>query len=556
MLAFVSAFLGALFLIIIIAVQVVSSVYTDNYVKHNVYVQQSNFDQSINTLLINTNFNLIKLFSNENISEIDKSNENSKNEVLIAQYTELSLSDELYDGVSLYYNDSLIAETEKMTYIEKKQRDLVINSTENLVYIDTVEHNGTNNLIFGKKINDNYLGFIHVKEQVVLDFLSNILSSGYSLLIANDNHIVSDQKNELSGSYLYESNTFKTSNGRKYSVKKINDVKSLIIVEDMNNINSSFALSWKVASIIPYSELFYLLDVFRYILIATAIVMLSISIVISIKASSSVAKPIKNLVDKVDNFNPEKPEEYVLKNEVKKASTKDEIYMLEESYDAMIERIYELMEKNIKDMDEKRRLELDSLQQQINPHFLYNTLDAIAWMAKIKKEPEIEKLVMSLAKFFRISLHRGDTIITVGEEIELTQHYLEIQEIRFPNRFDITYDIDPNVKNYKTLKLLLQPVVENAIKYGMQEQSGTIVISVKKIDENIVYSVKDNGEGFDVPKDMLFRPYGTMQENRSGYGLFNINERIRLEYGAGYGLKIYSEKGKGTTVYITISIKK
>lgn len=556
MLAFVSAFLGALFLIIIIAVQVVSSVYTDNYVKHNVYVQQSNFDQSINTLLINTNFNLIKLFSNENISEIDKSNENSKNEVLIAQYTELSLSDELYDGVSLYHNDSLIAETEKMTYIEKKQRDLVINSTENLVYIDTVEHNGTNNLIFGKKINDNYLGFIHVKEQVVLDFLSNILSSGYSLLIANDNHIVSDQKNELSGSYLYESNTFKTSNGRKYSVKKINDVKSLIIVEDMNNINSSFALSWKVASIIPYSELFYLLDVFRYILIATAIVMLSISIVISIKASSSVAKPIKNLADKVDNFNPEKPEEYVLKNEVKKASTKDEIYMLEESYDAMIERIYELMEKNIKDMDEKRRLELDSLQQQINPHFLYNTLDAIAWMAKIKKEPEIEKLVMSLAKFFRISLHRGDTIITVGEEIELTQHYLEIQEIRFPNRFDITYDIDPNVKNYKTLKLLLQPVVENAIKYGMQEQSGTIVISVKKIDENIVYSVKDNGEGFDVPKDMLSRPYGTMQENRSGYGLFNINERIRLEYGAGYGLKIDSEKGKGTIVYITIPIKK
>lgn len=556
MLAFVSAFLGALFLIIIIAVQVVSSVYTDNYVKHNVYMQQSNFDQSINTLLINTNSNLIKLFSNENISEINKSNENSKNEVLIAQYTKLSLSDELYDGVSLYYNDSLIAETEKMTYIEKKQRDLVINSTENLVYIDTVEHNGTNNLIFGKKINDNYLGFIHVKEQVVLDFLSNILSSGYSLLIANDNHIVSDQKNELSGSYLYESNTFKTSNGRKYSVKKINDVKSLIIVEDMNNINSSFALSWKVASIIPYSELFYLLDVFRYILIATAIVMLSISIVISIKASSSVAKPIKNLADKVDNFNPEKPEEYVLKNEVKKASTKDEIYMLEESYDAMIERIYELMEKNIKDMDEKRRLELDSLQQQINPHFLYNTLDAIAWMAKIKKEPEIEKLVMSLAKFFRISLHRGDTIITVGEEIELTQHYLEIQEIRFPNRFDITYDIDPNVKNYKTLKLLLQPVVENAIKYGMQEQSGTIVISVKKIDENIVYSVKDNGEGFDVPKDMLSRPYGTMQENRSGYGLFNINERIRLEYGAGYGLKIDSEKGKGTTVYITIPIKK
>ena len=391
-------------------------------------------------------------------------------------------------------------------------------------------------MIFGKKINDNYLSFIHVKEQVVLDFLSNILSSGYSLLIANDNHIVSDQKNELSGSYLYESNTFKTSNGRKYSVKKINDVKSLIIVEDMNNINSSFALSWKVASIIPYSELFYLLDVFRYILIATAIVMLSISIVISIKASSSVAKPIKNLADKVDNFNPEKPEEYVLKNEVKKTSTKDEIYMLEESYDAMIERIYELMEKNIKDMDEKRRLELDSLQQQINPHFLYNTLDAIAWMAKIKKEPEIEKLVMSLAKFFRISLHRGDTIITVGEEIELTQHYLEIQEIRFPNRFDITYDIDPNVKNYKTLKLLLQPVVENAIKYGMQEQSGTIVISVKKIDENIVYSVKDNGEGFDVPKDMLSRPYGTMQENRSGYGIHRtrVTGKEDFDYRSGW----------------------
>ena len=551
----ISGFLVVFFLIMIAAVQLVSKIYTADYVDHNVYVQQERCDSALNTLFVDTNANLIKLFSTENLVALDTAAPADRDALFKSLYTEKSFSPNIYGGVSYYQSGILSAQSSIEPLIDRTFQAEVDASPQYLVYVKTERSEGENYLVFGKKIETERLAFVFLREQVVLDFLNNILATGYSFLVAGDSYVVSYPDPTVSGSNIFDRQTFHIDRGQNYSVGKVDGVKSLLAVGEMRTVRNSFGLNWKVVSVVPYDDLFAMLDFFRIVLLVATVVMLTVAVILALRVSKSVVRPLQNLSEKVESFKADdRLDNYVPLIKVKNETSRDEIYRLEESYDAMIGRIYDLMEKNIRDMEEKRRLELDSLQQQINPHFLYNTLDAIAWMAKIKKEPEIESLVMSLAKFFRISLHRGDKIITVGEEVELTQHYLEIEQIRFPDRFTISYDIDPEVKNLKTLKLILQPIVENAIKYGMADSSGTIRISVKKDGGKLIFQVLDNGTGFVVPSDILARPGGTFDTKKSGFGLFNVNERIRLEYGEPYGLKISSAPNKGTKVQIIIPV--
>jgi two-component system sensor histidine kinase YesM len=211
------------------------------------------------------------------------------------------------------------------------------------------------------------------------------------------------------------------------------------------------------------------------------------------------------------------------------------------------------MQKSREDMEIQRKLELDSLQMQINPHFLYNTLDAIAWMAKIKKEPEIEKLVMNLAKFFRLSLHKGDKYITVKEEVELVKCYLEIDKIRYPGKVEVTTQIESGLEECKTLKLILQPIIENSLKYAFPDRNGNIKIKVYSYENDLCYEITDDGVGFDIPSALLENKKDP--KTLSGYGLYNINERIKLEYGENYGLEIFSKIGEGTKIQIRIAKK-
>jgi two-component system sensor histidine kinase YesM len=212
----------------------------------------------------------------------------------------------------------------------------------------------------------------------------------------------------------------------------------------------------------------------------------------------------------------------------------------------MTNQIDYLMKKNETIELIRKETELQALQQQINPHFLYNTLDAIAWLAKIKKETEIERLVMALAQFFRISLHKGDKFITVDEEVELIKNFIEIELIRFPDKFNITYNIDEEIRNVETMKLILQPIVENAIKHGISGLGvkGNITIKAYGQDGYICYEVIDDGIGFDPNSDCLNKKHS------SGYGIKNVDERIKLEYGNDCGVTVFSKPHGGTKVII------
>lgn len=312
-----------------------------------------------------------------------------------------------------------------------------------------------------------------------------------------------------------------------------------------DKIDNQYKLNWYIACLLYKDVVQRDFFTLMWVLTAIAVVSFAVALLVALRVSRTVVAPINNLSNKISSVDFQKR-----KGLVSIGTVGDEIYELERNYVEMIDRLFLLMDENRQNMETQRKLEIDALQMQINPHFLYNTLDAIAWMAKIKKQPEIEKLVINLARFFRLSLHKGAKHITIAEEIEIVEHFLEIEKIRFPDTINYICNIPEGVGEYRTLKLILQPIVENCIKHGFVDKTGvgTITLSATVDNDDIVLSVTDDGCGFEVSDDFWTKK----TDKPNGYGLANVNERIRLEYGDGYGLSIESVVGKGTTVFARI----
>lgn len=231
-----------------------------------------------------------------------------------------------------------------------------------------------------------------------------------------------------------------------------------------------------------------------------------------------------------------------------------EIRHLGQSVQNMAKQIQVLMADIVSEHEKKRKQEFDTLQSQINPHFLYNTLDIIVWMIENEKPDQAVKAVTALARFFRISLSRGKSIITVKDELEHVKNYLMIQHMRFKNRFSYTIEAEDEVLELVSLKLMLQPLVENAIYHGMEfmDGDGEIFISAWKEGEDLYLKVSDNGLG--MTEEQVARLFSdtphTGSSRGSGIGVKNVNERIRLYFGSEYGLSIESEPDEGTVVTI------
>jgi len=198
----------------------------------------------------------------------------------------------------------------------------------------------------------------------------------------------------------------------------------------------------------------------------------------------------------------------------------------------------------------KRKAELAVLQAQINPHFLYNTLESINWMALSAKQKNISRMVLLLSNFMRLSLNKGKNVYTIRKEVEHLRTYIEIQQIRHKNKFQVIEDIDENILDYYTIKLILQPIIENCIVHGFKNtmQTGTIEIYGGFDGEDILFTIRDNGCGMD---DNTLKCIFDKSDSK-GYGIKNVNERIKLYFGEKYGLEIESSPGKGTTVKIRI----
>ncbi|QMV43157.1 cache domain-containing sensor histidine kinase [Cohnella cholangitidis] len=242
---------------------------------------------------------------------------------------------------------------------------------------------------------------------------------------------------------------------------------------------------------------------------------------------------------------------------------RDEVGMLGRSYNSMLTKINELLQLTEKQEKQKREAELRILQAQIKPHFLYNTLDTIHWMARKQGAEDVSEMVEALSKLFRIGLSKGNEFIPLAEEFDHIRSYLQIQKLRYKDKLQYSLELDPDIAHIPVLKIILQPIVENAIYHGIKERRGPGNITVKGTlrKDRIRLSVSDDGVG--IPEETLLRMRERMNDPRitqmetsgSGYGLANVQARLKLTYGTDdCGITIESERGIGTTVSLIYPI--
>ena len=313
-------------------------------------------------------------------------------------------------------------------------------------------------------------------------------------------------------------------------------------------VNTISYTGWKLVGVIPYSTFTSGMLNMRYfvgmLMLLTAMMLVVINRVVSV----GISRPILRLNDSVREYEAgEKPEIYIGGSlEIRHLG-----YSIQKSY----EQIDSLMKKIVLEQNERRKSELDALQSQINPHFLYNTLESITWMIEGERNDEAAFMITQLARLFRISLSKGRTVITVADELQHARSYMNIQKIRYKNAFSVVFDVDQEVCSCCTVKLILQPILENAINYGVSgmDDCGEIRVTGRLEDGNVILSVTDNGIGMSEEQvALILTDSSHMHKRGSGVGLVNVNNRIRLLFGGEYGLTVESEPDEGTTVSVRI----
>ncbi|WP_342671682.1 sensor histidine kinase [Paenibacillus glacialis] len=311
-------------------------------------------------------------------------------------------------------------------------------------------------------------------------------------------------------------------------------------------------IGWKIVGVAYPDEIVTTkkdLQVFIFWFLSVVIVVV---LLVSIFVSAKISQPIRRLEKAVKLVG---QGDFNTPIDVKGAY---EVEQLTKRFNFMLHRIRQLMGQIIHEQEAKRKSELDVLQAQINPHFLYNTLNSVTRLAERGKTEEVVTAITSLSKLFRISLSKGMNMIPLAEELEHVRHYLIIQKIRYKSKFNYMMDVQDEALSCITLKLIIQPIVENAIYHGIElmPDEGCIHISVKAEEEKVIISVTDNGLGMSSQVMGQLLSGGVKSTVGSGVGVKNVHERIQLYCGKAYGLTFKSEVEEGTTVTITLPMIK
>lgn len=276
-----------------------------------------------------------------------------------------------------------------------------------------------------------------------------------------------------------------------------------------------------------------------------AVVVLAAALLTSFLLSQLLGRPLRGLASAMESF--ETDADHFTYRPV--GGTR-EVRELSDSFGHMVLRIQQLMSTVREEEINLRKTELKALQAQINPHFLYNTLDSIAWMCEQGRNTDAVKMVHALARLFRISISKGNELIPIAKEIEHAESYLQIQKYRYKNQFTYEFDVDPTCLNYYCNKITLQPIIENAINHGLDllVDEGRITVRVYPDGEDIVFTVQDNGVG--MSEEQVASILHQDPKDRTGIGIKNVNDRLQIYFGKQYGLHITSELDVGTCVEI------
>ncbi|WP_332447380.1 cache domain-containing sensor histidine kinase [Sphaerochaeta sp.] len=370
-------------------------------------------------------------------------------------------------------------------------------------------------------------------------------NTGYVYFIDNNGKIVYHPYQQLINSNLFDedldsvqehifgtfTNTFE---GRE----------RLVIINTVNNAR------WRIVGVAYMDELMAGLNQYTTVMIIVLAFCIVITILLARSVSAYISRPIRELERLMNS---------VERGDFSAPPTvggNQEVAALSQTFALMVGRIRQLMDDIVKSQEMKRKFELDALQAKTNPHFLYNTLDSVVWMAEQNDTEGVITMITALAKLFRISISKGRDIITLSEELEHVRNYLIIQQIRYQDKFEFTISMEEGMENLPTIKLIVQPIVENAIYHGIKylQEMGHIDIKVfKRKPGAIVIEVRDNGVGMDAQKlDTILSLEGPPHKSGAGIGVRNVHQRIQLYYGSDYGLEISSELDEGTLVRLVI----
>ena len=372
----------------------------------------------------------------------------------------------------------------------------------------------------------------------------SISKSGYIYLIDSEGEIIYHPRQQLIYSNLVEENTKVSS---KY--EDGNHIESFLGEKRIVTVKTVGYTGWKIVGVTPMNDLtnsYKQIGVFAvFILIAGIFILIAVNIFVSTR----ITNPIGALEKSVNDL-----ENGLIDVDISVKGSQ-EIKHLGNAIKSMVNKMKILMDDIVREQEAKRKSELNALQAQINPHFLYNTLDSIIWMIENDKYDGAIVMVTALARLFRISLSKGRNIISLGDELEHARNYLTIQNIRYKNKFDYYIEADESILDLACIKLVIQPLIENAIYHGMEFMYGDGEILVKAyVNESDLYiDIIDNGLGMtEDAVQALLTTEGKSSKNGSGIGLRNVNERIQLYFGKQYGIKIDSEPDEGTTITIHI----
>jgi two-component system, sensor histidine kinase YesM len=393
---------------------------------------------------------------------------------------------------------------------------------------------------------------IDLKLRVISEIIEDVTlgKSGYLMVIDNEGQVIYSPPDSLIDQI--NPSWFKDGKSNSFS-KKINGVNMQFIYR------SSPFTNWTTIGVFPTNESVPEVKKINFYVISFLYLICAFGIGASYYLSHSMSRPINQL-----NSIMNKVESGDLSTRYK-GDRADEIGMLGRSFNKMIARINKLISLMEIQGRQKREAELQALQAHIKPHFLYNTLDTINWMARKKGALDVAELVESLSQLFRIGLSKGNDIIPLENEVEHIHSYLKIQKARYKDKLNYSISINPELNTIKVVKLVLQPIVENAIYHGIKERRGpgNIAITGEEVEGNLVLCVKDDGVG--MPEERLSNlneglaiSFESLEETRKknsiGYGVMNVQARIKLTFGEPYGISVESVQGKGTNVKILLPL--
>ena len=527
------------------------NVIMDNYLTSYMESIYSSFEYMLNDMLNNISISSVNFTSWSDVYNVilDNNIGNSEKEQLIEKYTnEFINNNNIISAIDIITNDGVIYRNSKNN-IELPSIDNTFTSTiipsKMSIYNQPIQVDSEYYIAVGTKYRDFFTGFdmgyliLYIPESSFCSTYQEAILENSSFFIIADDRIISHSDKTMLGATVFlpqESDDTKKASVLQHS-------KDIIGKYSVSNPNVSTDLS--IAAILSSDNLYNISNKMKIYVYGISAVAFILTLIITLIFTQRLLKHYTMYKQDIKDFSQNPKKEFVF-------HSSNELKELTDSFNVMVKTINQLIEDISIAQENQREAEIKALQSHINPHFIYNALDSIVCMAKIEKQSRIEETAYALATFFRIGLSGGEKLITLRNELKHAKSYIQVQQTRFPDTFKVEFDIPDELLECKILKITIQPLLENCINHAFKKKSKKkkITVTARASENNkfIILTVADNGIGF------TQNPLTIQKQDKihGGYGIYNVQQRLKLEYGNDCGLSYEINEAGGTNAIVKI----